>query len=222
MKNVVITGVGRGIGKALAEKFLAEGFHVFGTSMTGTADYTHPELTLFKLDLRSSASIAEAAMAIIAVAQPVDILINNAGVLLDEAETSLKPELLRDTLAVNLIGTANFTELLKGAVAAGGHIINISSSAGSLELVGMESHEPGHYPAYKISKAALNMYTRTLAAELVGKAIVSSVHPGWVQTSMGGAEAESTPAEAAEGIFNFSISNPATGRFWFRSEEIPW
>jgi NAD(P)-dependent dehydrogenase (short-subunit alcohol dehydrogenase family) len=221
MKNVVITGVGRGIGKALAEKFLAEGFHVFGTSMTGTADYAHPELTLFKLDLRSAASITEAARAIIAAAQSVGILINNAGVLLDEEETSLKPDLLRDTLAVNMIGAAHFTELMKSAV-AGGHIINISSSAGSLELVGLESHEPGHYPAYKISKAALNMYTRTLAAELFGKAIVSSVHPGWVQTSMGGAEAESTPAEAAEGIYNFAISKPATGRFWFRGEELPW
>lgn len=221
MSTVVITGIGRGIGKALAEKFIAEGYAVIGTTRSGTADVAGAQV--YKLDLADPKSIEDAARTIRAAAPSFDILINNAGVLLDEDWTSLKPDLLRGTLEVNVIGTAAFTEALKDAVALGGHIVNISSTAGSLALAdGSASHFPHHYPAYKISKTALNMYTRTLAVELKGKAIVSSVHPGWVQTDMGGEEADITPAEAAEGIFAIATSHPETGQFWFKGEKLPW
>jgi NAD(P)-dependent dehydrogenase (short-subunit alcohol dehydrogenase family) len=221
MSTVVITGIGRGIGRALAEKFSAEGYAVIGTTRSGTTDIAG--VSVFSLNLADPESIASAAEAIRVAAPAIDILINNAGVLLDEDWTSLNPELLRRTLEVNVIGVAAFTEVLKDAVAPGGHIVNISSTAGSLALAdGRASHFPHHYPAYKISKTALNMYTRTLAEELAGKAIVSSVHPGWVQTDMGGAEADITPAEAAEGIFNLAVSKPETGQFWFKGDKLPW
>ncbi len=222
MSTVVITGIGKGIGKALAEKFVAEGYTVIGTTHLGEAAIAGVQA--YKLDLADSKSIEDAARDIRAAAPMLDIMINNAGVLLDEDETSLDPELLRKTLEVNVIGTAAFTKALtESIVASGGHIVNISSTAGSLALAGgSASHFPLHYPAYKISKAALNMYTRTLATELKGKVIVSSVHPGWVQTDMGGEEADITPAEAAEGIFNVAISKPETGQFWFKGKKLPW
>lgn len=87
------------------------------------------------------------------------------------------------------------------------------------------SHYPYHYPAYKISKVAVNMYTRTLANRFQrdGKSvIVSSVHPGWVSTEMGGEEAPISPKEAAHDIFTFAISNPPTGGFWFKGEKLEW
>ena len=222
MRTVVITGIGKGIGKALAEKFVAERYVVIGTVRSGEAKVAG--VHEYALDLADSASIERATGEILAVAPAIDILINNAGVLLDEDWTSLDPELLRKTLAVNVIGTAAFTEALKeSVVASGGHIVNISSTAGSLTLAdGSASHFPHHYPAYKISKTALNMYTRTLAVELHGKAVVSSVHPGWVQTDMGGEEADMTPAEAAEGIFTIAAGRPETGQFWFKGKKLPW
>lgn len=221
MRTVVITGIGKGIGRALAEKFVVEGFTVIGTTRSGDSDIAG--VRVFELDLSNPESIERAAYAICTEVSSIDILINNAGVLLDEEETSLHPDLLRKTLEVNLIGTVAFTEALKDRISPGGHIVNISSTAGSLALAdGSASHFPHHYPAYKISKTALNMYTRTLAVELSGKAIVSSVHPGWVQTDMGGPEADITPAEAAEGIFSLAVSKPETGQFWFKGEKIPW
>lgn len=222
MRTVVITGIGKGIGKALADKFSAEGYTVIGTTLSGEAGTAG--VPVHTLDLADPESIRHAAEAICSAAPTIDILINNAGVLLDEDWTSLNPDLLRKTFEVNVIGTAAFTEALKERiVASGGHIVNISSTAGSLALAdGSASHFPHHYPAYKISKTALNMYTRTLAVELAGKAIVSSVHPGWVQTDMGGEEADMTPAEAAEGIFALAAARPETGQFWHKGEKLPW
>ena len=222
MRTVVITGIGKGIGKALAEKFVAEGYAVIGTTRSGETDVAGA--AAYALDLADGQSITRATDAILAAAPAIDILINNAGVLLDEDWTSLNPDLLRKTFEVNVIGTAAFTEALKERISAsGGHIVNIASTAGSLALAdGSASHFPHHYPAYKISKAALNMYTRTLAVELKGKAIVSSVHPGWVKTDMGGEEADMTPTEAAEGIFALAVSRPETGQFWFKGEKLPW
>ncbi|MCR4333691.1 MAG: SDR family NAD(P)-dependent oxidoreductase [Patescibacteria group bacterium] len=224
MQTVLITGVGRGIGKALAQTFLEKGFFVIGTTTTGTADFARENLFVCKLNLSSTKSTKECVEAIHGLGKKINILINNAGVLLDEDETTLIPERLRATLEVNLIGTADFTEHLIAGMAPHGHIIFISSTAGSLEQTGhLESHWPNHYPAYKISKAALNMYMRTLAQRLKKDGlIVSSVHPGWVKTAMGGDEADITPEEAVGAIYKFTLTSPETGFFWFKNEKLPW
>ncbi|NQV88522.1 MAG: SDR family NAD(P)-dependent oxidoreductase [Parcubacteria group bacterium] len=227
MKTVLITGISRGIGRALAEKFLAEGYFVIGTFFSSEVDIENKNLTVFPLDLSKSQSIADCAKNIDDLGKRIDVVINNAGVLFDEEETGVIVEKLRRTLEVNLFGTIDFTERIISLIQKDGHIINISSTAGSLELAGIEkelsSHYPHHYPAYKISKTALNMYTRTLASRLhEAGVIVSSVHPGWVKTEMGGEEAELTPKEAAEGIYKVAISKPETGQFWFQDKHIPW
>lgn len=223
MKNVLITGISKGIGKALAQKFLAEGYFVMGTSTTGEVDYSNENLIVYTLELSSSESIKKCVNLITQSGKKIDILINNAGVLLDEDETTVITEKLRQTLEINLIGPIDFTEQVVLFVNKGGHIVNIASSAGSISRVGHHgSHFEGHYPCYKISKAAVNMYTRTLALRLKNNITVSSVHPGWVKTSMGGMEADITPEEAAKNIYDFAISNPETGQFWFNSEKVPW
>ncbi len=224
MKTVLITGIGKGIGKALAEKFLNEGHVVIGTYLQNTTPPARSNLFVYQLDLASSESMIRCVREISALGKRIDILINNAGVLLDEEETSVVVEKLRKTLDVNLIGTIDFTEHIISLVNAGGHTINISSTAGSLEMSGhTESHYPNHYPAYKISKAALNMYTRTLALRLKASDItVSSVHPGWVRTDMGGPEADMSPEEAVEGIYKIAILKRKTGQFWFNGDRVPW
>ena len=218
MKTVLITGISRGIGKAVAQKFLNEGYFVIGTSMTGEVDFAHENLKVVQLDLTKSDSIS----ACVSSVGNIDILINNAGVLLDGEETIVITDLLRKTLEVNLIGTIDFTEKLVSKINNGGHIVNISSSAGSLAEIETESHAKGYYPAYKISKASLNMYARTIAMRL--KDIkVSSVNPGWVKTEMGGEDAPITPVEAAEHIFKIATdANIETGQFWFKGEKYKW
>ena len=228
MKTVLITGASRGIGRAEAEKFLKEGYSVFGTSLDGTLPFSNENLKAFQLDLVSSESIKKCADTIISSGTKIDILINNAGALFDEDETRTVIDKLRKTLEVNLIGTIDFTEQIIPAMNKDGHILNTSSQAGSLdEAIGHleDSHEPYHYPSYKISKCAINMYTRTLALRLHHEKtgiIVSSINPGWVRTDMGGNEAPILPEEAAEHIFKLAISRPETGQFWFNGKKYPW
>ncbi len=218
MKTVLITGVSRGIGKALAERFLQNGDFVIGTSTKGTSDWTNGNLTVLKLDLSKSESIEECAEQIIALGKKIDILINNAGIWSGaEDDPVLRIKDLRKTLEVNLFGTADFTDRVLPLVNDGGHIINISSRAGSLSYV----HD-AEYPDYKISKAALNMFTRMLAIRFKDKITVSSVHPGWVKTDMGGSDADMEPKEAAEHIFKLAYTPVETGQFWFKGEKFPW
>ena len=227
VKTALVTGIGRGIGRALTEKFLAEGYGVVGTILTSSAPLSHPHLNVFLLDLSLPESIDHCCAEITRANIKIDILINNAGALFDEDETHVIVDKLRKTLEVNLIGTIDFTEHIIPVMNKGGHIINISSSAGSIANTepGGNSHFEYHYPAYKISKSSINMYTRTLAMRLKHEGndiAVSSVNPGWVKTDMGGEDAELTPQEAANDIFKLATSNPETGQFWYKGEKFPW
>ncbi len=221
MKTILITGVSRGIGRALAERFLQNGDFVIGTSTSGTSPIEHERLLMLKLDLASPESIAACAQFIIDSGKTIDVLMNNAGIWsgVDESP-SIDVGMLRKVLEVNLFGTVDFTERIIPIMKNGGHIVNISSrmgSIGGIERVGI------NWPDYKISKAALNMATRILSVRLQDRNItVSSVHPGWVKTDMGGSDADLEPEEAAEDIFTFAISMPETGQFWFKGEKFSW
>jgi NAD(P)-dependent dehydrogenase (short-subunit alcohol dehydrogenase family) len=218
MRTVVITGVSRGIGRALAEKFLQEGYFVIGTSTSGKAEYSHENFAIFQLDLANPESIETCARQIMTLSKSIDVLINNAGVVLEEPG-SKKVDIgaLKKTMDINAIGPIHFTELLAVSLNNGAHVINISSRQGSFNFpVGSST------PSYKISKAALNMFTRVLSYQLEGKAIVSSIHPGAVKTDMAGPDADMEPEEAAQYIYDLAISKPETGQFWFKGEKFPW
>lgn len=208
MRTVFISGVDKGLGRALAEKFLASGDFVIGTSTIGTADYSHANLRILLLDFYKPKTVEQCIQDIKDLNKPIDILINNAGVLKDEEDTVVVLEKLKATLEINLFGHIQITEAFLSLINSGGHIINISSSAGSLENTAQTK-----YPAYKISKAALNMYTRTLAIRLSGKITVSSIHPGWIKTDMGGDDADFTPEEAADDILKLLSTQVETGQF---------
>lgn len=227
MKTALITGVGRGIGKALAQKFLKEGWNVIGTSQSGKIDYEYKNLKVFGLEMTSNDSVEALIGELGKNGTKLDMLINNAGILVDNDDTKVTVDNLKKTMSVNLFGTIELTERMISKMNASSHIINISSSAGSLTGATdlRTTHYPYHYPAYKISKAALNMYTRTLATRLNNEGssiIVSSVHPGWVKTDMGGDDAPITPEEAATDIYKLAISNPETGQFWYKGNKYPW
>ncbi|MFA6315301.1 MAG: SDR family NAD(P)-dependent oxidoreductase [Candidatus Paceibacterota bacterium] len=227
MSTVLITGVSKGIGKELARIFEESGYVVLGTERDPVSEEQKESLKLFTLDLSDPKSIESFADSISNTGVKIDILINNAGTLVDDELTQVHIDKLRQTLEVNLIGTIDLTERMLPIMNNNGHIINISSTAGSLTHTteGTDSHYPNHYPAYKISKCALNMYTRTLAMRFrleKSDIRVSSVHPGWVKTDIGGEEADIEPKESARHIYEFAITRPESGKFWFEGKELEW
>jgi len=222
-KTVLITGIARGIGRAVCEKFLENGYQVIGTSQSGAAPYAHPNLELYPLHIESSSAVQTLHDHI--AHRHIDILINNAGVLfVDKDVTHMSISELHRTLNVNLIGAIMLTEKLLQQIKDTGHIVNLSSCLGSLaEMDLSREHSPCPHSAYAISKAALNMYTRTLATRLQHRGIiVSSVHPGWVKTDMGGPNAQLEVEESAHDVYTFAISRPASGEFWYKGKPYAW
>lgn len=209
-KTAVVTGANSGIGLALTRKLLAEGYRVIGTSRSGRiADFSHPNLTVVTLDVTSEASIAQAVAHIGQLAPGIDLLVNNAGVGSDLGTLVPERQLLRETFATNVDGTMLFTEPMLPLVRDGGQIVFLSSKMGLPAFVGADS------PAYRVSKAAINMYAAILAERVAGRGIVvTPMHPGWVQTRMGGSGAPFTVEESAEGLFRGIEARPESGRFW--------
>lgn len=217
MRTAFVTGSSRGIGKALAEKFLHEGYFVIGTSRTGTGDLKNDNLVTLPLELADSASIDACTNEIKMMGKNIDVFINNAGIW-DERDDAVEVDeaALRDTLEANLIGPIHLCERIVPLLNDGGHVINISSHRGSCEYT-LDTI----YPCYSISKAGINMYTRKLAARLRGKVTVSCVHPGSVKTDMN-PEGQMPPQEVADDIFTLITKNVETGQFWYKSERFPW
>jgi NAD(P)-dependent dehydrogenase (short-subunit alcohol dehydrogenase family) len=218
MQTVSITGINKGIGKGLALKFLNEGFFVIGTSLDSTIDFNHDNLKVLQLDLFDEQSIGSCVENVKKLDRKIDIHINNAGILLDEGEPDIDIDKLKKTLQVNLIGPIDLTQKILSLINEGGHIVNISSSAASLTNI-----HHADYPAYKISKTAVNMFTSWLAFKLKDKITVSSIHPGRVKTDMGHWEGDTSIEDAVEHIFQTSIKKDLeTGQFWFKGEKFPW
>jgi NAD(P)-dependent dehydrogenase (short-subunit alcohol dehydrogenase family) len=218
-KIVLITGVSRGIGRALAEKFLDEGWKVLGTSTSGTLHFSHPHLHVHQLDLSSPKSIASCVTVLAKEGRTIDVLINNAGIWSGKDDPHMSMQHLRETLEVNLFGTIDFCERLIPLVKQRGKIIFTSSRAGSLSHAGYYHH----YPDYRISKAGVNMYMRTLALRLKSlKILVASIHPGWVKTDMGGNDADLTPEVAAEKMYKRINTLSEIGQFWFGQRKFAW
>ena len=220
MKIILITGISRGIGKALAEKFLKEGHFVIGTSTSGDCSIENKNLKVFKLNLTNNESILSCVKDIKYLNKKIDILINNAGVAVDREDFKVNIDNLRKTLEVNLIGTIDFTEQIIPLLNNDAHILNESSSGGSLSRT--KNSDDDQFPSYRISKAALNMYTRTLSIHLRNKITVSSFHPGWVRTDMGGDDAPMSAEEASLYIYDLAISKVETGQFWCKGSIMEW
>lgn len=202
-QTILITGANRGIGLALTSELLEMGHRVLATARqpagaTGlkTLWERHPEaLVIREMDVISEASIIEA----IAGAPPLDVLVNNAAVFPEEGDESIfamNLEHFREAFETNVLGVVRVTRILFPLLQQGANprIINISSGAGS--VADKEDH---FYYAYSASKAALNMVTRALAAELRGICVVAMT-PGWVRTEMGGPNAPLAPDESARAI----------------------
>jgi NAD(P)-dependent dehydrogenase (short-subunit alcohol dehydrogenase family) len=152
----------------------------------------------------------------------VDVLVNNAAILYDTANraATVDLEVVREAMETNLYGAWRMSQALLPALRRSGHgrIVNVSSGAGSLATMG------GGTPAYQVSKAALNAFTRTLAGELRGAGIlVNAVCPGWVATDMGGAGGRPVEEGAASVVWAALLPDDGpTGGFFRDGEPVPW
>ena len=152
----------------------------------------------------------------------LDVLVNNAAILYDTWQSAVNAELeiVNQALASNLFGPWKLSQLCIPLLKRNkyGRIVNVSSGAGSLHYMGSGS------PAYSVSKAALNAFSRILAADLHGTGIlVNSVDPGWVATDMGGRGGR--PVEdGAKGIVWAATlpDNGPSGGFFFDGKHAPW
>ncbi|MEX2012504.1 MAG: SDR family NAD(P)-dependent oxidoreductase [Patescibacteria group bacterium] len=225
MKIAVLTGASRGIGLATAKLLIKRGWRVIGTHNQNIIPIKSDHLVAIKLDLASPKSIAEAVKKIKQEAATIDALINNAATLEDALDEKAVMEKIRTTLEVNLLGTINFTEGLLPLLHKGSQVININSVYGSFSFPVEEVDAIG----YRLSKAALNMYTRILAFGLKNKGIiVSSLDPGWVKTDMGNIVAnelegpDREPEQPAQEILDILESVKETGQFWRFGEKREW
>lgn len=210
-KTILITGTSQGIGHALSKLLLINGYNVIGTSTTGIDNINENNYKSCSLDLSNIDSIAAFENNFQTENIKVDILINNAGIGPD-LDFQLPEEIsFQKTFDVNVTGTTFFTEQMLQHLNVGGKVINISSKMGSIDVC-----EKNDSVAYRMSKAALNMYTKILSNRLEGKQLVASVHPGWVRTNISKSNINGrlSPEESAQKIFEFISSDFKTGTFW--------
>ena len=216
-KIVLITGASKGIGKALTEKLLANDFSVIGTSRNGKFDIEHKDFYSLKLDLSKPESIENAHKEIFNKFNKIDILVNNAGIGPDLDTDFPEIKSFNQTFNVNVNGTVFFTEPLIELITQNGIILNVSSKMGSLDVC-----ERTDSVAYRMSKSALNMYTKILTNRLNKKVRVASIHPGWVKTTIADdniINGRLTPEKSAENIFEFISKGFRNGIFWDAESE---
>ncbi len=232
MARVLITGSNRGLGLEWARQYAEAGWRVYATcrrpeqaeALAGLAG-THPAVSVHRLDVTRPEQVQALAGAL--AGQPLDVLVNNAGVYFErwgrDRLGQIDYEAWLATLSVNTLGAFRVTEALLDNLAQGTKplVVNISSHMGSIADI----NTPNDY-AYRSSKAALNAASRGLSRELAGRGIgVLLLHPGWVRTRMGGDDAPLAPAEsvAAMRALVARFTPADSGRFYrYDGVELPW
>jgi NAD(P)-dependent dehydrogenase (short-subunit alcohol dehydrogenase family) len=226
-KVALITGANRGIGFEVARELAEKGFRVFIGARNekagrDAAKKIGERATFLKIDVSDPASIDQAAKEFERTADHLDVLVSNAGILLDEdkAALTMTREIFETTLRTNTLGPLLVAAAFQPALAKSSapRIINVSSGGGQLT-----DGADGWAPGYCISKTALNGVTVQLAFALPSFAI-NSVCPGWVRTEMGGSGATLSVKEGADTIVWLATKAPQelTGKFLRDRKEIPW
>lgn len=230
MPTVLITGANRGIGFEIAHQLLKKGFYVI---ISGRDDGKLSEavnqlkgdsssVKKILMDVSKFDSVNMAAKILSERNIQLDVIINNAAILLNEDHslTGHNDEILKMTINTNCYGPVRVIHAMLPLMKSPGRIINMSSSGGSMtEPIG------GWAPAYCVSKTLLNSITRQIAFELSGKGIsVNAVCPGWVKTTMGGKSAPRSVEHGAETPVWLAFDAPRelTGKFFRDKAEIKW
>ena len=215
MTTILITGAGRGIGYELARQSLDKGWKVIGSVRSVEAQRALaqklPQMAVLNFDVTDHKALEKVANAF---HSPIDVLVNNAGVIGDMPQATLDMDFegFAKTMAINTLAPLKVTQVFLPLLKQGNNprLVNISSKMGRMEFSASDRI------AYRASKAALNKITQGLATDLKEEGVTCiAMHPGWVQSDMGGAAADITPAESAAGILAViqSLSIDDTGKF---------
>jgi len=230
--RILITGANRGIGLELARLCAVRGDRVFAgcrsperaSALEDLSAQCPGQVSILALEITDAASLDRCVQRIKNEVDALDMLINNAAINAEgETLRTFDIEKAAQQWTVNaaaqILTAQKFLDLLKKGDSP--KIINISSEAGSISRM---NHFRGYY--YFGSKAALNMFTRALAWDPEAAGIITiALHPGWVRTDMGGADADLSVTESAGGIINvISAITPAdNGKFYtWDGREYPW
>lgn len=227
LKNIVITGAGRGIGFALTKIFTQNGHHVVGTYRSDkTASQflnfakEHSTVTAVQADVTSEDTLKNLSTTL-KNSPAIDILINNSGVVGERGNSILEQDLeaLTEVFNVNTLGPMRVIKAVLPYMNKVGTIAQITSLMGSIA-----DNTSGGYYDYRMSKAALNMMNMCLTKELPHMTCLV-LHPGWVQTDMGGAGAKVTVEDCAQGLYRV-ITTPSlrkSGEFLdYTGQHLPW
>jgi NAD(P)-dependent dehydrogenase (short-subunit alcohol dehydrogenase family) len=231
-KIAIVTGGNRGIGHEIARQLLkADLFVVVGARDQAKCDQavealrkTAPNVAAFPLDVNDTRSVKRFVEHVEKQHGAPSVLVNNAGVYPEATDAKVvdsSTAIWRETFETNLFGAVRMCREVVPLMQKlrYGRIVNISSGLGQMHQMGEGS------PAYRVSKAALNALTRTLAGEVAGTGIlVNSMSPGWVKTDMGGEEAPRSVEEGADTAVWLSLlpSSGPTGQFFRDRKPIPW
>ena len=241
MRRILITGSNRGIGLDLTKRYLQQDdTFIFATcrhpsratELNVLAEQNAERIQVVQLDVTSPLSIAESVEIVGQQVDGLDLLINNAGVLpggvaAREANIStfglLEANAMLHVFQVNTVApvmvTQAYAELLRSGQDA--CVVNMSSDAGSIQR-----RESGCDYSYPASKAALNMMTRCLAGDFRADAVtVISIHPGWIQTDMGGPHARLTLDKAIPSMMRVldNLTLVDSGKFLnWDGTEVAW
>lgn len=227
----LVTGGNRGIGYELVKQLALKGFKVILASRDPEMGHkaaqklldSNLDVSFVEMDVDNQESVSQAANTVNERYGRLDVLINNAGVYLEENKklVAMKPSILEKTMATNFFGVYHVIRSFIPHMEKRGYgrIINVSSEYGAMS----DMSYPG-VGAYKLSKFALNGLTRLVAAEINGDIKINAVDPGWVSSDMGGPSAPRTPKQAAESILWLVTIGPEgpNGGFFRDRKQIDW
>ncbi len=228
-KRILLTGASRGVGLAAARLFLKHGADILGVARDAARlSAVQDELgasgrfTSITVDLASSEAPGAIAQAIEKKWGAVDMVVQNAGVMLHhEGEIMQEPEgILEQSMNINVYAPLRVTRAILPLLEKGTEprLLNVGSGAGTVDGI----KEP-NIASYRLSKWALHGLTMMQAKELKGRVSVNGFDPGWVRTDLGGPQAPGTAEEAAEGLLKtLQIPWDTIGSFFKDGEEIPW
>lgn len=231
MNTILITGANRGIGLELARQYAGGGWRVFACTrrpeesgeLARLADEWGGAVSVHRLDVADKTDIENLAREL--REERIDILFNNAGVFgpTEQHLGPIDPEAWLQTFRTNVVAPYQVSFAFVEQVARSERkiIATMGSLMGSLE----DNHSGGYY-VYRSSKSAVAMVVRSLAADLHELGITTVVlHPGWVQTDMGGAGATLSPEESVAGLKKVldTLTVAESGRFFnYDGRELPW
>lgn len=227
MKNVLITGANRGIGLGLVKRFLENDFQVIATYRQ---EHTSQELldlaknkknlALIKMDLNNDSDYLQLKNTVKPFKE-IHYLINNAGIIGGETRSLFEtsPSEVLEVFKNNTLNPMKICQTVIPFLAKNAVVTQITSMMGSIK-----DNQSGGYYDYRISKAALNMLHKCLSLEFKDFTFLT-LHPGWVQTDMGGAQAPTSVEESTKGLFSVITGKTPrqSGQFLnYQGQELPW